>query len=42
MSLVGPRPVTSAEVDQIYGDHAYEILSAKPGLAGLWQVSGIG
>jgi exopolysaccharide production protein ExoY len=40
MSLVGPRPVTRAEVDKIYGADAGEILRAKPGLAGLWQVSG--
>jgi exopolysaccharide production protein ExoY len=40
MSLVGPRPVTKAEVDKIYGADAAEILRAKPGLAGLWQVSG--
>ncbi len=40
MSFVGPRPATAKELDQIYGDHAYEIVQAKPGLAGLWQVSG--
>jgi len=40
MSLVGPRPVTPAEVEQIYGPKAAEILSAKPGISGLWQVSG--
>jgi lipopolysaccharide/colanic/teichoic acid biosynthesis glycosyltransferase len=40
MSLVGPRPVTKTEVEKIYGANAAEILRAKPGLAGLWQVSG--
>ncbi len=40
MSFVGPRPVTKSEVDTIYGANAVEILRAKPGLAGLWQVSG--
>jgi exopolysaccharide production protein ExoY len=40
MSLVGPRPMTRAEVGEIYGADAAEILRAKPGLAGLWQVSG--
>jgi exopolysaccharide production protein ExoY len=40
MSLVGPRPVTKAEIDKIYGADAAEILRSKPGLAGLWQVSG--
>jgi lipopolysaccharide/colanic/teichoic acid biosynthesis glycosyltransferase len=40
MSLVGPRPVTPAEVSGIYGARAEEVLSAKPGLSGLWQISG--
>ena len=40
MSLVGPRPMTRRELDRYYGDAAREILQSKPGLAGLWQVSG--
>jgi lipopolysaccharide/colanic/teichoic acid biosynthesis glycosyltransferase len=40
MSLVGPRPVTLAELRRFYGDDAEEVLQVKPGLAGLWQVSG--
>jgi lipopolysaccharide/colanic/teichoic acid biosynthesis glycosyltransferase len=40
MSFVGPRPVTSSEIPQIYGPDAEEILSVKPGLSGLWQISG--
>lgn len=40
MSLVGPRPLTVGEVATVYGADAGEILQAKPGLAGLWQVSG--
>jgi len=40
MSLVGPRPVTAREIRQYYGEDAEEILSIKPGLAGLWQTSG--
>ena len=40
MSLVGPRPVTARESRSYYGAHAAEILRVKPGLAGLWQVSG--
>jgi len=40
MALVGPRPLTAAELDRHYGRAAEEILQAKPGLAGLWQVSG--
>jgi exopolysaccharide production protein ExoY len=40
MSLVGPRPVTEGELHRYYGAHASEVLQVKPGLAGLWQVSG--
>jgi exopolysaccharide production protein ExoY len=40
MSLVGPRPITEAELHRHYGAHAAEILQVRPGLAGLWQVSG--
>jgi Undecaprenyl-phosphate galactose phosphotransferase WbaP len=39
MSLVGPRPVTDPEIEK-YGENAKRILSATPGLTGLWQVSG--
>lgn len=39
MSLVGPRPVTQEEIDQMKtGKKQY--LSARPGLSGLWQISG--
>jgi lipopolysaccharide/colanic/teichoic acid biosynthesis glycosyltransferase len=40
MSLVGPRPLTRGEIDRYLGAHAAELLSRKPGLTGLWQVSG--
>jgi lipopolysaccharide/colanic/teichoic acid biosynthesis glycosyltransferase len=40
MSLVGPRPITERELHRYYGAHAAEVLRAKPGLAGLWQISG--
>lgn len=40
MSLVGPRPLTRGEVARYYGMHAGELLARKPGLTGLWQVSG--
>ena len=40
MSLVGPRPLTRAEINRHYGKHAAELLSVKPGLTGLWQVAG--
>lgn len=39
MSLVGPRPVTSEELDR-YGAAADLYLSVRPGMTGLWQVSG--
>lgn len=40
MSLVGPRPLTAEELTRHYCADAREILEAKPGIAGLWQVSG--
>jgi exopolysaccharide production protein ExoY len=40
MSLVGPRPLTRGEIVRYIGVHAAELLSRKPGLTGLWQVSG--
>ena len=39
MSLVGPRPITHAE-GEMYGIHYSEYKSVRPGLTGLWQVSG--
>jgi exopolysaccharide production protein ExoY len=39
MSLVGPRPVTQAELKR-YGRSASKYLAARPGMTGLWQVSG--
>lgn len=39
MSLVGPRPALPEEV-AAYPAHALERLSVRPGLTGLWQVSG--
>lgn len=39
MSIVGPRPVTEAEIE-FYGAAGPTYLSALPGLTGLWQVSG--
>ena len=39
MHLVGPRPVVVQEVPR-YGAHKGHYLSVKPGMTGLWQVSG--
>ena len=39
MSLVGPRPQIAAEV-ALYTDAARRRLLARPGITGLWQVSG--
>ena len=40
MSLVGPRPPVPYEVDAYDLWHRRRLLEAKPGLTGLWQVSG--
>jgi lipopolysaccharide/colanic/teichoic acid biosynthesis glycosyltransferase len=39
MSLVGPRPIVAAEVEK-YSDSFDCYCRVKPGLTGLWQVSG--
>ena len=39
MSLVGPRPITSAETS-FYGSLISFYASVRPGITGLWQVSG--
>lgn len=39
MSLVGPRPVVTAELER-YGNQIDYYLEAKPGITGLWQISG--
>lgn len=39
MSLVGPRPIIQEEL-AYYGDDVDYYLMAKPGMTGLWQVSG--
>lgn len=42
LSVVGPRPVVYEEIIHHYGPKAYKILSIRPGLTGIWQVSGRG
>ena len=39
MSLVGPRMITPEEADR-YGRGKWNLLTVKPGITGLWQVSG--
>lgn len=39
MSLVGPRMITKAEQDR-YGKWQINLFTVKPGITGLWQVSG--
>ena len=39
MSLVGPRPIVAAEVEK-YGQYFDYYTRVKPGVTGLWQVSG--
>jgi Undecaprenyl-phosphate galactose phosphotransferase WbaP len=39
MSLVGPRPIVAAEVEK-YGSRFAYYCKVKPGVTGLWQVSG--
>jgi lipopolysaccharide/colanic/teichoic acid biosynthesis glycosyltransferase len=40
MSLVGPRPPLAYEVEQYKPWHYGRVFEAKPGMTGLWQVSG--
>jgi lipopolysaccharide/colanic/teichoic acid biosynthesis glycosyltransferase len=39
MSLVGPRPITEDEIVR-YGCHIRNYYDMRPGITGLWQVSG--
>ncbi|HWA23878.1 MAG TPA: sugar transferase [Caulobacterales bacterium] len=40
MSIVGPRPVPRAELNERYGKDRCYYLLMRPGITGLWQVSG--
>ena len=41
MSLVGPRPVVARELEEFYGPDGTQLYcSVRPGLTGLWQISG--
>jgi Undecaprenyl-phosphate galactose phosphotransferase WbaP len=39
MSLVGPRPIVASET-RFYGNHIDDYYSIRPGITGLWQISG--
>ena len=39
MSLVGPRPIIKEELER-YGEFVGDYLMVKPGITGMWQVSG--
>jgi lipopolysaccharide/colanic/teichoic acid biosynthesis glycosyltransferase len=40
MSLVGPRPPLAYELEQYEPWHRRRVLEARPGITGLWQVTG--
>ena len=39
MSVIGPRPIVEKEIEK-YGIKIKKVLSIRPGITGLWQVSG--
>jgi undecaprenyl-phosphate galactose phosphotransferase len=39
MSLVGPRPIIEVELER-YGEEVGYYLETRPGITGLWQISG--
>ncbi|WP_022849937.1 undecaprenyl-phosphate galactose phosphotransferase WbaP [Limisalsivibrio acetivorans] len=40
MSVVGPRPIVESEIEEHYGKDGEYYRMVKPGITGLWQVSG--
>ena len=40
LSVVGPRPVVKEEILNHFGEKACTIFSVRPGITGLWQISG--
>lgn len=40
LSVVGPRPMPKDELFKRYGNKAAKVLSVRPGITGLWQISG--
>jgi exopolysaccharide production protein ExoY len=39
MSIVGPRPIVTAEIEK-YGSHFSDFCAVRPGITGAWQVNG--
>lgn len=39
MSLIGPRPIVHAEIPR-YGRYIADYMATRPGISGLWQISG--
>ena len=39
MSFIGPRPIVKTEIKK-YGNNFEKVFSVKPGISGIWQVSG--
>ena len=40
LSIVGPRPCIPKEIIQNFGEKTNQILSIRPGITGIWQISG--
>ena len=40
MSIVGPRPMPAHELQYRFGSDTSKVTSVRPGMTGLWQVSG--
>jgi exopolysaccharide production protein ExoY len=40
LSVVGPRPCVEGEIKENFGDKTSKILSIRPGITGIWQISG--
>ena len=40
MSFIGPRPILEKELEEYSEEEQKLLLSVKPGITGMWQVSG--
>ena len=40
MSFIGPRPILDKELEEYSQEEQELLLSVKPGITGMWQVSG--